>query len=61
MHPIEIREQHGNLIGELHVLLEASHLLMLVLSGSPDARLASASKIILSAAERLMGIAQRIG
>lgn len=61
MHPIDIREQHGNLVGEIHSLLDASHLLVMVLSGSPDARLSSAKKIITDAAERLQGIAARIG
>lgn len=61
MHPIEIREQHGNLISEIHNLMDASHLLVKVLSGSSDARLESAKHIILQASERLQTIAMRIG
>lgn len=62
MHPIEIREQNANLVGEIVELVRASHTLMRAATNeNPPANLAQAKAIILEVLERLPGIAMRIG
>jgi len=62
MHPIEIREQHANLLAEIQELLGFCQDLMLVVTGgAPQEQLNSVRGNMIHCCERIGNIAARIG
>lgn len=61
MHSIEIREQHGNLLIEINAQLVAARHMMEAATGLGPSKLAEAKAELLECANRLHGIAVRLG